>query len=442
MRILLQLLCLFPAPLAAQQYASGDDARALLLEVRKKVMLTVRRLPKYLCTETIDRVTFKPEARSLGRACDDLASRRKKPDWKIHKDTSDRLRLDVAISSTSEMYSWAGEDRFQDRSLADLVRRGATSTGAFAAFLTAIFGGNAATFTYNGDVNPNGRALVEFGFRVPFDKSSYSIGTKLNHTIVAYGGTFLVDPRTFELVRLIVHVDQLPAELKACEAITTLDYGSVRLNNYEFILPTDARLQVVKTDGGELQNHTVFSGCHEFLGESSLTFDAPSATGEAEQRPAVKAVKLPAGLPFRVALTRAIDTATAAAGDPVRAELTSPIKEKHNGVLVPAGAAVTGRIVQIERSYGPASESLTLAFKLETIEANGVPQPFAAKPESSVKGSINSNDSLVIRRNLGSFDQIYDEEDPDVGFLEFPDVSRDYVIKPGVALDCVTTSQK
>jgi len=103
--------------LAAQEHPRADDAKALLLEVRKKVMLTVDRLPKYMCTETIDRSTFRPEAKVFGRSCDDLASRRKKKDWRIRKDTSDRLRLDVAVSSDSEMYSWAGEDRFQDRSL-------------------------------------------------------------------------------------------------------------------------------------------------------------------------------------------------------------------------------------------------------------------------------------------------------------------------------------
>jgi hypothetical protein len=173
---LLLLLLLFATPVQAQQDSARDDAKALLLEVRKKVMLTVNRLPKYLCTETIDRSTFQPKAKVSVHSCDDLAGLRKKTDWSARIETSDRLRLDVAVSSDSEMYSWAGEDRFQDWSLADLVRGGATATGAFAAFLTDIFGTDAATLTYNGDVDVDGRALVVFGFRVPFEKSTYHAG--------------------------------------------------------------------------------------------------------------------------------------------------------------------------------------------------------------------------------------------------------------------------
>src|SRR5450432_3770668 len=182
------LLCVLSLSPAAQQDSASDEAKALLLKVRKRVMMTVDRLPKYLCTETIDRSTFLPAVNVSGGACDDLASRKKERDWSVREYSSDRLRLDVAISGKSEMYSWAGEDRFEDRSLADLVRGGATSTGTFASFLTAIFGSNAADFTYDGDINADGRALVAFGFRVPLEKSGYRIGTKQLGAIVAYDG--------------------------------------------------------------------------------------------------------------------------------------------------------------------------------------------------------------------------------------------------------------
>jgi hypothetical protein len=88
----------------------------------------------------------------------------------------------VAVSGDGEMYSWAGEDRFNDGDLADLVRGGATSTGTFSSFLSSIFGTNAATFTYDGDVHAGERILVEFGFRVPIEKSEYSIGKATSHS--------------------------------------------------------------------------------------------------------------------------------------------------------------------------------------------------------------------------------------------------------------------
>lgn len=153
--------------LAASQSSQPDDPKTILLEVRKKVMSTTDRLPRFMCTETIDRSTFLPRENVEGRSFDDLVSRKRKQDsTRVRKYTSDRLRLDVAVSGDEEIYSWAGEDRFQDKSLADLVHGGATSTGAFASLLRSIFGGNAASFTFNGQFSDYGSALMEYGFRV------------------------------------------------------------------------------------------------------------------------------------------------------------------------------------------------------------------------------------------------------------------------------------
>lgn len=196
---------------------------------------------------------------------------------------------------------------------------------------------------------------------------------------------------------MTVRADGIPPELNVCESTTTLEYGSVRLHNSEFLLPKEVRLQAINVDGSELENRTVFSGCHEFLAESSLKFDEAAETVQGTaQKKASKVLALPPGLTFKLALSQPIDTAAAAAGDPIKAKLASPIKEKHNGVLVPAGAAVTGRIVQIERRYGPAFESLTLRFKLETVEANGMSQPFDARLEPVVKKRSKSGEVIAL----------------------------------------------
>jgi hypothetical protein len=194
-------------------------------------------------------------------------------------------------------------------------------------------------------------------------------------------------------------------------------------------------------DDSEWENRTVFSGCHEFLGESSLRFGESSENEQqSAQKREFKALALPPGLPFEFALTKAIDTYSAAAGDRVQAQLTSPIGDKHSGVLVPKGAAVTGRIVQMKRLYGRGLIALTMAFKLETLEVNGVPQPFDARLESAVKRRTTSD--LEVRQSLGSFDQMFDPEDPGVGFLEFQDVSEHFVIKRGSEIEGVTAAPK
>lgn len=207
---LLVLFCVLVASAEARQDAPRRDAKALLLEIRKKVMITLGQLPRYLCTETIDRSTFQPELSIPDSSCSYLAENRKQADWKINRVISDRLRLDVAVSNTGEMYSWIGENRFENRSLADLVGHGATLTGTFSSFLMAIFGTNAATFTYDGEVPAERRGTIEFGFRVPLENSHYSIGTKLHHATVAYEGTFWADAKNYDLVRLTIRADKLP----------------------------------------------------------------------------------------------------------------------------------------------------------------------------------------------------------------------------------------
>src|SRR6202012_3212486 len=99
-----------------------------------------------------------------------------------------------------------------------------------------------------------------------------------------------------------------------------------------------------------------------------------------------------------------INTANAAAGDPFRAKLLSPIKTKQHQVLAPKGAIVTGRIIRIERFY--EAQSLALSLKLESIGWDGVPHPFAARLVSSVERRHKAADALVVQEDLGTFDQI------------------------------------
>ncbi len=157
---------------------AADDPKELLLEVRKKVMLTIDRLPKYMCTETVDRSMLRAAGTMAGPSCDEVATQKTKKGWKVLPTAAHRLRLDVMVSSNgSEVFSWVGEDRFED-SLADLVGRGATSTGAFATFLGSIFGTNAAEFTYNRDARTATSTLAEFGFDVPLRKVITALGTR------------------------------------------------------------------------------------------------------------------------------------------------------------------------------------------------------------------------------------------------------------------------
>jgi hypothetical protein len=187
------LLCCLVTFLHAQ-----PDPGDLLQRVTRKVLETVDRLPKYMCTQTIDRSQYNPTVGSAGRPCEPYARKQ------LHLTTSDRLRLDVAVSAGREMYSWVGETHFDDRSLFELVRNGALSTGSFASFLMVVFRDDEASFSYKGEVAEAGRQLAEFEFSVPVQSSHYIFSGAGRRVTTGYFGSIFVDSQSADLVRLVV----------------------------------------------------------------------------------------------------------------------------------------------------------------------------------------------------------------------------------------------
>jgi hypothetical protein len=366
------IVCAVAASLHAQP-SSAD----LLRRVTAKVLDTVGRLPKYMCTQTIDRTQLEPVAGTAGRRCEPPNAKQ------LRLTTSDRLRLDVAVSAGREMYSWVGEGRFEDRGLFELVKNGAVSTGAFASLLAVVFRDDAAVFSYKGETTEASRRVAEFEFHVPAPSSHYLFSGGGSRVITGYFGSIFVDAASADLVRLLVQTEGLPAETGACESSTDLTYNRVRLNDADFLLPSRVRLHILNMDGFELENNAAYSACHEFLGESTLRFDEPPEPGTPAARETVESKdELPGDLPFTVALTKGIDVATAAAGDRLAATLTAPIRDATGHTFVPKGAAVTGRIVQIRRFYVP-EPMVRLIFKLETVEIAGTPRRLTAAAEFS-----------------------------------------------------------
>jgi hypothetical protein len=107
------------------------------------------------------------------------------------------------------------------------------------------------------------------------EKSHFLYGREPHRVITAYDGTFWVDPKSAELIRLVIRTSRLPGETGACYATNTLDYNGMRLKGNDFLLPSAASLRIIYPNGTESQNHIAFSSCHEFLGESKIDFNSP-----------------------------------------------------------------------------------------------------------------------------------------------------------------------
>ncbi len=148
---------------------------------------------------------------------------------------------------------------------------------------------------------------------------------------------------------------------------------------------------------------------------------------------------------FKIALVQPIDVAHAAAGDSVKATLSSPLRDKHHKVLIPKGAIIATRIMRIERIYGAKSEDLKLAIRTENVEVNGALATFHSKLDQVTKThdvipTPSPDDSVKVRQPLGTFGEMVDSSSNGVGVLQFQDVTDDFVIKRGLEIAGVTVA--
>jgi hypothetical protein len=135
-----------------------------------------------------------------------------------------------------------------------------------------------------------------------------------------------------------------------------------------------------------------------------------------------------------VALTQGIDTATAAAGDSIKAKLMTPIRDRSK-VLVPIGAAITARIVHIQQFYG-GSPSVSFVFKLETVDAGGVTVQLAATPDTAKNFAQSKPGTLQRRIELGALRSVEERS----AELEFRNVRLPYLISRGAESTWITTT--
>lgn len=408
---------------AQQQTANSME---LLTHIRQKVSDALSRMPRYLCTETVERqkvqlpfsIAGEPPCSDLGEAFGTYAKR-------LRLVSSDRLRLDVAVINNHETYSWVNEGRFGDKSLSELVRSGLTANGSFGSFLQAIFTSDAALFSYVGDSQLAGRRVLQYSFSVPLSKSDYHISNALLGKLVPYSGNFFVDGETLELRKIEIHADDIPPELHFCQVSNEMDFAKLKIDNVDFMLPSAAATTVVNTSGARATNRLAFSACHQFLGESKLLFDdsaSGSATAEAKQ----KQIDIPAGVEFLISLSQPINPSSMAAGDPIKGFLSKSVEIPGLGVDIPKGTVVHGRIFSLLMDYSEGAD-LIFSLKWETINFGGMEQPLRLSLDGATMKTAKTHEVYLRQPSPGFGDAVDDA----VGNLEFVYVKRNYEIPFG-----------
>lgn len=303
----------------------------LFYKIKTKMEESLTRLPNYTCTETIERALRKPPARKF--------------------ELQDVLRLEVALVNGRELFAWPGSENFDERPLDEIVNQGAIATGSFGLHARAIFMANQAQVLHEDDTTENGRKLYHFRYKVPLLNSGFHIKTPFGEATVAYHGNFWIDESSLELVRLQVVADEIPPQLRLIRSEDVMEYQKVRIGEGDFLLPQSSDLRMQSELRFESRNRTRFSRCRQFSGQSKLIFDEPepdTTVAPAKQPDVPHEVHLPANLTLEVALDEPLEGDEVAVGDPVTAVLIKPVKNKKE-ILIPKGALVLGRIVQLSR---------------------------------------------------------------------------------------------
>jgi hypothetical protein len=283
-----------------------------------------------------------------------------------------------------------------------------------------------ATYQYLGESQRQGRRALDYAFAVPLWRTSYVVANQAVSRRTPYSGVFSVDAETLDLLRLEIRADSLAAELQMCELTTTLDYSRVRLDNLDFLLPSEADSLVVNTDGHQSLNRTVFSSCHQFAGESKLIFDDPSASSLPVTGTPVQALEMPAGVTLSIALAQAIDPAKDAAGDLVRGVLKKALILPGSGTAIPKGTVLNGRICQLLTLYGEDSASVELGIKWENMELVSGKLPLDLSVQSAVPGTAKADTVNASPHARG-----FQSAETRIGYFSFSGVRKSYRIPAG-----------
>jgi hypothetical protein len=237
------------------------------------------------------------------------------------------------------------------------------------------------------------RLVFEYSYRVLREESQYRVKAGKEWLPTGYTGRLWVDVKTAELARLAVRTDELEPASGTCETHTTLEYGAVKLGEFEYFLPRATRQRFIGRDGSEAENRIEFASCREYRGESKVSFGGGIADVEkSASGPRVAAASFPPGLPVIVETTGTIHSNRAAAGDVIHGRLAQSI-----GNAVAAGTTLEGRLMRVELRHGSRPE-VVITLRWETIEIGGTKAPIFLRPDRRISNLKALNERVGLAR--------------------------------------------
>jgi hypothetical protein len=230
-----------------------EDPDELLRQIRSRAAAHLTQLANYTCHEVVDRKL------------------RRGSTW----NQVDTVEFEVAYVGRKELFARPGEDRFGERTIGELAP-GTISDGVLGSQIDMLFASSATEFRFVGTTKKDGHKVYRYDLHVPQEKSGFLIRHDSAEAIVEFEGSVWADAETFELVRVDVKATRIPSHVGVRSVEKSMHYQVMRIADTDFRLPRNAQLAATDSQGNYSLNTIRLERCHEFTGESSIKYGAPT----------------------------------------------------------------------------------------------------------------------------------------------------------------------
>ena len=243
-------------PLADSRQDALPDWVLQLSRVKNHLKENFERIPNYVCQESVERFERRPGQAQARKV--------------------DSLHFEVARVEDKELLALPGASEFEDKGLSAYMSSGVLGTGEFSTLPLSLFVANVARITLHQE-RAGLHAGPGYDYEIPaFLGGGLTISTVRARATVGVRGTFWVDAVSMDLMRIEEHAVDVPPQVGMREIVSTVGYARMRIGDSSVLLPQSADLMVTDLDGGERRNKIEFSGCREYVSESTVRFGDPT----------------------------------------------------------------------------------------------------------------------------------------------------------------------
>jgi hypothetical protein len=192
-----------------------------------------------------------------------------------HWRTLDRVTAEVLYDHGHESYRDVKlNGRSTGRSMMDLP--GSRSTGEFGSTLRALFDRDTdALFKFQSNTMFAGYSTAVYDFAVSGDTSDWRISAGSQMIMTPYAGRIWIDRKSGNVVRIEMKAVDIPEMFPFRSVTAEVDYGPAMLPSGRYFLPENAENVSCNDLKSCSRNVIEFRNYHKYVGESSISFEAP-----------------------------------------------------------------------------------------------------------------------------------------------------------------------